>query len=113
MSFVFFPGLVLLTETEAAKRIFRHRFWGIWGQISFHAYIWHYPMFWAMCLTTHILNITPYYAQRKWMYLFCFLVMAVGFVSFYCIEKPLNRFILKKRSGNTSLAEKPREEMCI
>ena len=96
MSFVFFPGLVLLTETDLAKRFFRHSFWGTMGQISFNTYIWHCPMLWVMFLITHLLNITPYYAQRKWMYLFCFLTVIVGSVSFYLIEKPLNSFLRKK-----------------
>ena len=96
MSFVFFPGLVLLTETNFAKRLFRNRFWGIWGQISFNAYIWHCPMIWVMYSVTHFLKITPYYAQRKWMYVFCCLTMLVGVFSFYCIERPLNRFVQRK-----------------
>lgn len=96
LSFVFFPGLVLLTETNLAKRIFQHKFWGVWGQISFNAFIWHSPMFRAMFSAMHILDITPNYAQRKWMYLFCLLTMVVGTISFFCIEKPLNRFIQGK-----------------
>lgn len=96
LSFVFFPGLVLLTETNTVKRIFRHRFWGIWGQISFNAYIWHSPMFRAMYSVAHLLNITPNYSQRKWMYLFCFLTQVVGVISFYFVEKPLNEWIQRK-----------------
>lgn len=96
LSFVFFPGLILLTETDLSKRFFRHRFWGTWGQISFNAYLWHCPMITAMHSTAHFFGITPYYAQRKWMYLFCLLTMVAGTISFYCIEKPLNSFLQNK-----------------
>lgn len=95
LSFVLFPALILLTETNTSKRIFNHRFWGKWGQISFNAFVWHEPMLCAMFTVTHIIEITPNYAQRKWMYLFCLLAEIVGVISYYLLEKPIDRYLQK------------------
>jgi len=102
LSFVVFPAMILLTETNLSRKIFCHRFWSIWGQAAFNAYIWHAPMFYAMYIVTHLAGITPYYAQRKWMYLFYLLTQVVGFVSYFALERPLKRILGRRWAKITS-----------
>lgn len=101
LSFLLFPALILLTETTTSKKIFRHDIWKLLGQFSYGVYIWHSVLIMAMLSVTHILDIKPNYAQRKNMYLFCLICQVAGIISYYRIEKPLDRYLKKKLRGIT------------
>ena len=45
LTFLFYPALIILFETDAVKYIFRHKIWQIISQISFDVYIWHTVLF--------------------------------------------------------------------
>lgn len=99
LSFLLFPSLVLLTETRLSKKLFRHRFWGLWGQISYGVYLWHSVLILSTLSLAHIMNIKPNYAQRPLMYLFCIGCEIVAVISHYCIEKPLDKYLKRKLKG--------------
>ena len=93
--FVVYPAMVLLTETNLSKKLFRHRFWGTWSQYSYNVYVWHWPMTLAMFGIMHFLNAEHYFEYRSTMYVLCLATEFLGVISHYFIEKPLNGWITK------------------
>ena len=45
LTFITYPALILLFETDLAKSIFRHKIWGTLGAVTFDVYLFHSPLF--------------------------------------------------------------------
>lgn len=97
LTFLVFPALILLCETVTAKKIFRHKVWGTVGSITFHVYLWHSPMFPLMYCLLPLMGITLNFSARWTMYLFLLVAFVIGTLSFFFIEKPINRLLDKKK----------------
>lgn len=99
LTFVTFPAIILLFSTAFAGKIFRHKFWGTIGNITFNVYLWHSPLFPLMYGTLHLLNITPDFSGLWTMFLFTAVSFLVGTLSYFFIEKPVGSWINKILSG--------------
>ncbi|MBQ8600314.1 MAG: acyltransferase [Clostridia bacterium] len=96
LTFMMFPAIIILFETTFVKRIFSHSFWGVCGAVSFNIYIWHVPLFPLLAICLKLLNISIEISRIRYMYIFALIAIAVGIISHYFIEKPLNKFIYKQ-----------------
>lgn len=95
LTFLVYPAIVLLLETEPVKKVFRHKIWGTLGGITFDVYLWHSPMFPLMYGFLALIGVTPDFSGVWTMYLFLIAAWAIGALSFFFIEKPINKLIDK------------------
>jgi len=89
-SFVLCPALIVLSQTVAAGKIFRHSFWQTLSEISYNVYVWHFTiqlfcsLFWPEWMSS---------GRPVDMYVFGAATWVIGAVSHYLLEKPLNRLL--------------------
>lgn len=88
--FLSIPSLILLSQTEGAKNIFRHRFWRILSEISYNTYVWHAAVQVFLCLFVPSVGMGQTLGS---MYLFGLIAWLVGAASHFLLEKPLRRRI--------------------
>lgn len=97
MTFWFYPALIIIFSSGPVAKLFDHRFIGTLGKITYDVYIWHCPNF-------LLLYIIPVVTGQSWslltvkaMLLYTVFFFAVGAVSCYVLERPINRWIDKIR----------------
>ncbi|MDD3242966.1 MAG: acyltransferase [Eubacteriales bacterium] len=95
LTFIVFPALIVLLHTKTAQKIFRFRFFGVWGALSYDVYIWHSALYIAMYILMKVLNWNLDFSNVWVMLGFCAAAEAVGAVSYFVLEKPLNRAATK------------------
>ncbi len=91
LTFLLFPALIIVIETQTVRRLFSWSGWGEFGKTSFNVYIWHGITLLQMNTLLYALNRTIDYNRVKYMLLFTLATELVGIVSHYCIEKPIAR----------------------
>lgn len=96
LTFLVFPSLVFVFESNFGKSIFRHKLWGTLGKISFDVYLWHNPMLPLMYAIIGYTGWNPNFSKISSMYVFLMVSWLVGAVSYYVVETPLNRFVDRK-----------------
>lgn len=105
LSFILYPSLVILTQTKTAARLFRFRFLGELGKISYDAFVWHSPLLMGCYVLAAYFRVEPDISKPGLMYLFLLLAWAVGAVSHYLLEKPLDRLIGRLAAGVRAAVE--------
>lgn len=95
-TFCMYPFLLVLFQSKLARWIFRSRFWGWLGSISFEAYIWHFPLLVALMVFDKQFGWNMNYAARIYSILLAVVSFAVGIVSYYLIEKPASAYFKRK-----------------
>lgn len=95
-TFCMYPFLLVLFQTKPARWIFRSRFWGWLGNISFEAYIWHFPLLVALMVFDKQFGWNINYAARIYSILLAVVSFAIGIVSYYLIEKPASAYFKRK-----------------
>lgn len=93
MAFLVHPALLIIAQSPLAKRIFTHPCWGVLSQISFSVYIWHLPLLMGIYILMAVLRVDIDFSKPVSMYGFTLAAWLVGAVSYYCLEKPLDRLI--------------------
>lgn len=96
LTFMLFPSVIILCETDFAKNIFRHRIWNTLGAMTYGMYIWHVPVLLWIFIVLDAVGYAPNMANRVIMVMFVALMFAVGAVSYYFVEKPLNKIVQQK-----------------
>lgn len=102
LCFVLYPSLIILFQTKPIKKLFSSKIWGTWGRISFDVFMWHNLLFLTMYITMKIFNYSVDFTKVSSMYLYAAFCEMVGILSFYFIERPLDRVLrldafIKKR----------------
>ena len=90
--FLFSPALILLAQTDTAKKWFRHSVWGTLSAISFNVYVWHSTL---QVLLALVLPQIAFSRTVGGMLLFTLIAWFVGTLSHYFIERPLNNHLPK------------------
>lgn len=96
MTFIFYPALIIAFLSNPMKQLFTSKVIGTLGKISFDVYIWHNPMFLLMYILIKVLGITINLNTISAMIIYTIISFAVGTVSYYLVEKPINRYIGRK-----------------
>ena len=91
LTFLLFPAIIIVIETQAVRKLFSRSGWGEFGKTSFDVYIWHSITLLQMNTLLYVLHRTIDYNQVKYMLLFTLATELVGIISHYCIEKPIAR----------------------
>ncbi len=100
LTFIYYPAIIVLFSSNPVNKFFNLKYvgkiTGVLGRISFDVYVWHY-----VCMLLYLITIKryPVFVEArsfKGMLIcsaFCFVV---GTLSYFCIEKPINKAINKK-----------------
>ena len=84
--------IILLTQTDTARKLFHHQFWGILSVISFDVYVWHFTL---QALLALVAPQIVFAQSVGGMLLFTLIAWLVGALSHYFIERPLNTHLPK------------------
>ena len=94
LTFIYYPALIFLCTSKHLCRIFNCKLIEKAGQISYNVYMWHFPLIIAMYVIISIFNLNLDCIYRiQTMFLFTIACFGVGIISFYFIEKPIEKFI--------------------
>ena len=99
MTFWFYPALIVLFSSKLFTKIFHFRFIGTLGKITYDVYIWHNVNFVLMFTLIGTLHLNVYLKGRKSMLVYTAINFAVGAISYYVLERPINKFITKRWKG--------------
>ena len=94
------PALVILLKTGVAEKIFKWKGWGELGKISFSMYLIHVVVIIAVFNVTDALGISIDYAHEIMLLAYIVLVVVLGALTYYCVEKPLTAYLQKKLEKN-------------
>lgn len=109
LTYFTYAPLVILFTSEPMVRIFDSRVFGMLGGVSFDIYIWQQPVFYIFWSILAAKGSKFKYQSPAGMLAGLCIAVAVGFLSYFFIEKPLNRLI-DKYSGKDLLTT-PRDEL--
>lgn len=93
LCFIFYPSLIILFQTKPVKKLFSSRFWGTWGKISFDVFMWHNLLYLTMYIAMKAFNFSIDFSKVSNMYLYAIFCEVFGVVSYYLIERPLDRHL--------------------
>lgn len=93
MTFVYYSALIILAQAPLVRRLFGWRIVELLGRISFNAYVWHGGMYTLLIILAHALKLNIDYGRHFVMYGFAAGCFVVGTLSYYLLERPINRGI--------------------
>ena len=96
LTFIYYTTLIVLVEMPMLKRLFDHKFIGTLSKISFDVYIWHNPLFLVLYIIIAYNNwSTSFLFSYKSMFIYTIVAFGIGVLSYYMIEMPIRKKILK------------------
>lgn len=98
-TFCMYPFLLVFLQTSPMKRLFKSNVWGWLGNVSFEAYIWHFPLILALLNIDKIWNLNIDYTNRINLFVIAVASFAVGIPCYYLVEKPASSYFAKKLAG--------------
>ncbi len=90
-----YPLLVFLCISEPVKRIFNFRILGVLGEATYDVYVWHVPLLLAMYVGFEVFHISLNLDYYKCVFAFLGGAFGVGVVSFFLINRPLQKLLIK------------------
>lgn len=96
MTFLIFPSLIIIIKSKWFDSIFNHKFIGTLGKITFGVYIWHEPLTVFRQLGQVVFSWDIDLNRLSSMILFAIAAWAVGTISYFLLEKPLQVYLDKK-----------------
>lgn len=93
LTFVYYPSLVIVFKSRLISSILNKKAIGELGRISFDVYVWHMVVFMLLYYAMKIFDWSPNLASRRTMAGFAAACFVFGTLSYYFIEKPINRWI--------------------
>ena len=94
MTFIYFPAVIVLFSSERIQKILHKKWIGTLSEISFDVYIWHSVFLVVMHIVMIKFNLSINHSYLT-MTMFAVLMYIVGTISYYCIEKPINKALKK------------------
>ena len=98
MTFLYYPAVIVLAETQPVQKVLNRKAFGILGQIAFSIYIWHFEFNVLLDIANSLLHLNINFNSRWTELIVVLLNIGIGFASYYILERPISRFIRKKRS---------------
>lgn len=96
MTFLHYPSLIILMHTKLAKKLFNVKLIGVLSEISFNVYVWHMLVIIFMIAGNYKWNWGFDYYNRMTMIIWLLVSFAIGTISHFAIEKPMNRYLQKR-----------------
>ncbi len=96
MIFIYYPAVIVLAEAPLTQRLLNRKAFGILGQISYGIYVWHLEFNVFAQIFDDAFDLSVRFDSRLTEFVIVLLNIAIGFASYFILERPLNRFIKKK-----------------
>lgn len=98
MTFIYYPAVIVLAETHFVQKLLNRKCFRILGEIAFGIYVWHFGLDTLVDIANSLLHLGINFDSRIAELIMIPVNVAVGFASYYLLERPINRYIKKKRS---------------
>jgi peptidoglycan/LPS O-acetylase OafA/YrhL len=105
VTFFVFPAWVILFETKAMHKVFRHKIWETVSGISFEVYLWHLPLMLLMYLIMNLTGWRPPFENMASMYIFLIITWAFATLMYFFAERPITRRLTKNTKNDNSNKE--------
>lgn len=96
LTFIYYPMLIIVFNTGYMRKIFRFKIIDVCARISFNVYILHYSLFPLSYIAIKVLNLNIDLNSLTSMLYFSIFSIVVGSISYFGIEKPLNKYLKGK-----------------
>ena len=96
VAFFIAPSLVILLKTKTAEKIFSWKGWGELGKISFSMYMIHVVVIIGVFNITDAFGVSVDYAHEIMLLAYVVLVIALGALMYYCVEKKITDYLEKR-----------------
>ena len=102
VTFLLFPALIILLETNVSRKIFRHKIWSTVSSISFEVFVWHIPLLLFAYFVMNLLKITPDFVNKSegtyiaMMLGFLLITWVVGTLLYFFVERPITKRLTQK-----------------
>jgi len=93
MTFVYYTALIFIAQVVVIGEGMLGKIIGRIGQISYDTFIWHSPMFILMYIMAKVFGWEIEYNSHHVMYIFTLACFITGTISYYCLEKPIQRIV--------------------
>ena len=100
VAFFVAPALIILLKTGIAEKIFAWKGWGELGKISFSMYMIHVVVIIGVFNISEALGLSIDYAHETMLMAYVVLVIFLGALMYYCVEKPITVYLQKKTEKN-------------
>ncbi|WP_338951460.1 acyltransferase [Fusobacterium nucleatum] len=96
LTFIYYPILIIIFNSDIIKRILSSKITGKIGEISFNVYVWHGGFILLLSIINKYYSFDINFASYKIMAISTIILYVFGTISYYLIEKPLEKLIFKK-----------------
>lgn len=93
MTYIYYPALIILCKSAAVGKVLNRKFIGKLGQISFDVYIWHNPFYLLLYILIKLFNCNINLNSYATMIGYTVVCYLFGAFSYYCIERPISKWI--------------------
>ena len=107
LDFILYPCIIIVFRSEFFRKIFNWKYIGTMAGISFNTYVWHLDFNTLSCEFLKSLNLSVDYTKFSTEIIYVLLEFGIGALSYFFLEKPLNRLLGK---WVTELHDKSRAE---
>ncbi len=95
-NFFITPSLIILFSSNAVDRLFSLKIWNKMGKICFSTYTLHVALIYFLFIVEDQLGLKVDHAHEVILVFFVILALLIGSIAYYCIERPLGRYLIKK-----------------
>lgn len=102
--FLFFPAIIIIAQSGVFRSVFKVSWLGTIGRIMFDVYVWHCTVLVLLrCLKNLDWFVFPS-DQRISMYIVLVVILIIGTLSYFFIERPIDRAIKRNVSKHLDLS---------
>lgn len=96
-----YPSIIIICLSPICQKLFRFPILGILGEVSFGMYLWHTPIFQFFTYINSKFDLKIPFHSVSMMIFSAGVITFIGFISFYCIEKPISKYFSSKTLSKT------------
>lgn len=100
LTFIYYPAILFVFLSKPIEKITNYRIIGELGKITYNIYIWHIPNYLLALIMIELLNFSIDITAQQTMYAFGAICFIIGVISYYFLEKPIQKFITRMYISN-------------
>ena len=103
LTFIYYPALIIIFNIDIIKKIYSSKLITKLAETSFNVYVWHVGAILIFIIVNKGCNLNINFSSYKVMIVFTILLYIFGTISYYLIEKPLEKLIFKKLNSSKKI----------
>lgn len=103
LTFIYYPALIIIFNIDIIKKIYSSKLITKLAETSFNVYVWYVGAILIFIIVNKGCNLNINFSSYKVMIVFTILLYIFGTISYYLIEKPLEKLIFKKLNSNKKI----------